>query len=139
MRARFAFVEAMQKVKTRASVEAQRDKLIDMLRLCRGDNMGVRDLIPSLLLRLGQFQECYDFIRWYETEGQRGDYDWGNIDLPFLDVENADVLEPVDYLCHRFPSINVAAVALLKIKLLMVARVVQSHNTSSSEAPMAIP
>src|SRR5215471_18139118 len=47
MRARFALVEALQKIKTHDSVQAQLDHLLDMLRLCRGDNMGVRDLVPA--------------------------------------------------------------------------------------------
>jgi hypothetical protein len=40
MRARFALVEALQKVRTHESVKAQLEHLQDMLRLCRGDNMG---------------------------------------------------------------------------------------------------
>jgi hypothetical protein len=52
--------------------------------------MGVRDLLPGLLLRLGKDQECYDFCQWYVTTGQRGDYDWGDMDLEFLDVKDVD-------------------------------------------------
>ncbi len=58
MRARYALVEALGKVNTRDAVQAQLDHLLDMLRLCRGDNMGVRYLVPHLMLRLNQDQEC---------------------------------------------------------------------------------
>ena len=62
MRSRYAVVEAYLAIDTYAAVEAARSHLADMLRLCRGDNMGVRDLVPATLLRLGRDQECYDFV-----------------------------------------------------------------------------
>ena len=43
MRARFGYVEALLKVKSRSAVEKALEHLLDMLRLCRGDNMGVRE------------------------------------------------------------------------------------------------
>lgn len=46
-------------------------------RLCRSDNMGVRDLSPHLPLRLGNHQEWYGFVKCYATIGQGRDYDWG--------------------------------------------------------------
>lgn len=95
MRARYALVEALLKVKTYASVKAAHDHIMDMLRLCRSDNMGVREQVPWLKLRLGRDQECYDFCVWWATTGQERDYDWGNMDLPYLDIKNADILEPV--------------------------------------------
>jgi hypothetical protein len=68
MRDRFAYVQALQKLDTYASVKLQLDTLLDMLRLCRGDNMGVRNLVPGLMLRLNMDQECYDFIKWYSSK-----------------------------------------------------------------------
>lgn len=65
MRSRYAVVEAYLAIDTYAAVEAARSHLADMLRLCRGDNMGVRDLVPAILLRLGRDQECYDFVGRY--------------------------------------------------------------------------
>ena len=95
MRLRFALVEALQQVYTRESLEAQLHHLQDMMRLCRGDNMGLRHYVPVLLLRLDRDQECYDFAKWYETVGRRGDYDWGNMDLGFLDLKGEDAFEEV--------------------------------------------
>lgn len=42
MRARYAVVEALGKIKTHEAVQMSLDHLMDMLRLCRGDNMGDR-------------------------------------------------------------------------------------------------
>lgn len=119
MRARFGLVEALRKIKTPYSTQAQLDHLMDMLRLCRSDNMGVRDLVPALMLQLNKDQECYDFVKWWRTTGCEGDYDWGDMDLPHLDIHNADSYEPVDFLCGRWISLSqTAAIILLKIKLL---------------------
>ena len=77
MRWRYALVEALLTEHTYAAVSAALDHLLDMLRLCRGDNMGVRDSVPALYLRLGREQECYDFIKWWATMGEQSNYDWG--------------------------------------------------------------
>lgn len=120
MRARYAFVEALIKVGTYDAIELAYENLIDMLRLCRGDNMGVRDVIPSLLLRLGRDQECYDFVKWWNTKGNASDYDWGDIDLPYLDVKDADIFESPDYLCEKFGSLaHTVAAALVKVKVML--------------------
>jgi hypothetical protein len=59
MRARFALVESLNKVNTQLAVQESLDTLLDMLQLCRSDNMGVRDLVPAMFLRLGMHHECY--------------------------------------------------------------------------------
>ncbi|KAH7128030.1 hypothetical protein B0J13DRAFT_143167 [Dactylonectria estremocensis] len=96
MSARFRLVDAtLERFRARRHVlQAALGHLLDMLRLCRGDNMGVRDIVPSLYLSLGREQEAYDFIKWYATTGNDANYDWGNMDLPYLDVKNADVTVP---------------------------------------------
>ena len=129
MRNRYALVEALLKVKTPDAVDAAFQHLMDMLRLCRGDNMGIRDLIPALFLRLGKDQECYDFAKWYATTGQDSHYDWGNMSLPFLDVKDADVFEPVDVFTRRYLGLShTVSVTLLKIRLLLDVRDLQSST-----------
>ena len=59
MRARYAYVESVIKAKSRRAIETAVRHLEDMFRLCRGDNMGLRDIAPHLYLRLGRDQECY--------------------------------------------------------------------------------
>ncbi|KAK5946507.1 hypothetical protein PMZ80_000650 [Knufia obscura] len=120
MRARFDLADTIRKLGTLNGVREALDHLQDMLRLCRGDNMGVRDLIPAMMLQLDRDQECYDFVKWYETEGQRSDYDWGDMDLPFLNVKNANVLEGVEFIDRKYGGVHhVSAVMLLKLKLLV--------------------
>lgn len=132
MRARYALIEALRKVSTFDATQESLDHCLDILRLNRSDNMGVRDLVPVLFLRLGRDQECYDFVKWFQTIGQDGDYDWGDMSLPFLHIKNADPFEPVEYLCGKYPDLShVAAIALLKIKLLVDLQALQ--NTGNLE------
>lgn len=123
MRFRYRLVETILEVKTFDAVELALSHLMDMLRLCRSDNMGVRSLIPALLLRLGKDRECYDFVKWYTTTGQESDYDWGDISLPFLDTKDADIFEPVDLFCRKYLDVShTIAVTLLKLRLFLAIR-----------------
>lgn len=120
MRARFFLADEVRRTSTLEGVREALDHFKDMLRLCRTDNLGVRDLVPALMLQLDQDQECYDFIKWWQTEGQRSDYDWGNLDLPFLNVKDADVFEPTGFMDQgEFGDAHhCAALILLKLKIL---------------------
>lgn len=140
MRARFALVTAMAEVDNAQSVKAQLDHLMDMLRLCRGDNMGVRDLVPGLMLRLNKDQECYDFIKWWKVVRDNSRYDWGNTDLPYLDIKNADIFEPVERFRGPFPNLShLSCLCLLKIKLLFeVMRLEQSTASLGPAIPREI-
>jgi len=134
MRARFALVEALNKVNTHASVQAQLDHLMDIMRLCRGDNMGVRDLVPALMLQLNKDQECYDFLKWWATTGEK--YDWGNLELPYLDIKNADAFESDKYLRKDFVNLShTVAFTLLKIKLLLDLTALRDAALGGKKAP----
>ena len=120
MRARYGVVDAQLKFNTRQAVETALDHMLDMLRLCRSDNMGLRDIVPALFLRLSRDQECYDFCKWWETTGSEGSYDFGDTSLAYLDIKNADVFEPVDPFINRYSSLSqTIAIMLLKIRLLI--------------------
>ncbi|RYP59052.1 hypothetical protein DL769_008701 [Monosporascus sp. CRB-8-3] len=120
MRQRYALVEAILKVHTVDAVEAALSHLMDMVKLNRGDSMGLRSQIPALMLRLNKDQECYDFVKWWHTCDPHGTYDWGNLDLPHLDVKDADAFEPCDVFLSDFPDLGqTAAVMLLKVRLLI--------------------
>lgn len=119
MRARFALSDLLRKEGTLDGVKEGLSHLMDMMRLCRSDNMGVRSMIPAMMLQLDQDQECYDFMKWYATAGQDSHYDWGDTDLPFLDVRNADVHEDPSYVAGKYGNPHhITALILLKIKLL---------------------
>lgn len=139
MRSRYALVEALLKVKTTIAVEAAFQHLMDMLRLCRGDNMGVRDLVPALFLRLGKEQECYDFVKWHATTSQDSHYDWDDMSLPFLDVKNADVFEPVDVFTRKYLDLShTVSVTLLKIRLLLDVRDLQNSTAIGEKLPQEL-
>ncbi|MCJ1439195.1 hypothetical protein MMC27_008586 [Xylographa pallens] len=139
MRARYGLVEALLQIKTYAAVEAADSHIMDILRLCRTDNMGVRDVLPALDLRLGRDQQCYDFCKWWATTGQEGDYDWGELDNPYLDIKDADVFEPPN---ERFLSAfdlgHSVAITLLKIKLLIDVRALQNSSMIRTRVPQEI-
>lgn len=140
MRARYAVVEALLKIKTYAAVEAAQGHVMDILRLCRSDNMGVRDLAPALDLRLGKDQECYDFCKWWATTGQEDSYDSGNLDSPYLDVKDADAFEPLpENLIGEWPSLSHSvAITLLKIRLLIDLRALQNSSVIGNRVPQEI-
>ncbi|RDL41109.1 uncharacterized protein BP5553_01088 [Venustampulla echinocandica] len=120
MRARFAIVKELEETQTRSSVQSQLDVIMDLLRLNRSDNMGARDMVPALMLRLGKDQECYDFLKWWCTTADEADYDWGDMSEPYMDIRNADVFEGVEHQCQRYASLShTVAATLLKIKILL--------------------
>ncbi|KAJ6032485.1 hypothetical protein N7540_003217 [Penicillium herquei] len=95
------------------AVQAELDIYIELLRLCPGDNMGIRGSVPGAMLRLGKDQECYDFIKWFETAEDYG--------RNFLNIKNTDIFEPVDFVRVK-PVGNLSrplCLILLKIKLLI--------------------
>ncbi|GAW15192.1 hypothetical protein ANO14919_046010 [Xylariales sp. No.14919] len=123
MRARFGLARKLFLLGTLDGVGEGLEHLRDMLRLCRSDNMGVRDLIPAIMLRLDLDQECYDFIKWWATCDPDGTYDWGDMTLPYLDIHGADVLEDPEFLVDKYSSLNsVVALLILKLKLLVDIR-----------------
>lgn len=136
MRARYALVEALLKIKTFDAVRSAAEHLRDMLRLCCSDNLGVRDLLPALHLRLGKDQECYDFVKWWATYDPDGRYDMGNTNLPYLNIVDADAFESVEYLCGDFPDLShLISVSLLKIKLLIDLKALQNSAFLTGTQP----
>ncbi|KAI1266495.1 hypothetical protein F5Y18DRAFT_444957 [Xylariaceae sp. FL1019] len=121
MRARFAAADALLQIDTTKSVEKALAHFQDMLRLCRSDNLGVRDIVPGLLLRLGRVQECYDFLKWWATiddeHHYNGRYDWGDASLPYLNIRGANVFEAVFTSASRLSLSQLATLTLLKLQL----------------------
>jgi hypothetical protein len=140
MKLRFGLVNLILKVKTPDAVNAALQHLMDMLRLCRTDGAGARNLVPSLFLRLGKDQECYDFVKWWHTTGQDSHYDWEDMSLPFLDVKDADVFEdvfePVVVFTEKCLALShTVSVTLLKVRLLLDVRALQSSIGMSEKLP----
>ncbi|KAK1215710.1 hypothetical protein PQX77_021672 [Marasmius sp. AFHP31] len=134
MRARSALLHELLKVNTRQAVQSALDHILNMLRLCRSDNIGVRSIAPALYLRLGRDQDCYDFCKWWATCDPDGHYDWGNMELPYLSTKDADVFEPANPFLKRFPDLaHTVSITLLKIRLLIdlqtLARIERETST----------
>ncbi|KAG6016193.1 hypothetical protein E4U54_002078 [Claviceps lovelessii] len=138
MRARFGFVDTLLMDLDGVGapvdvVQTALNHLADMVRLNRSDNMGLRSMIPPLLIRLGRDQDAYDFVKWHATTGQDPDYDWGNMSLPFLDIKGADVLEDVEplFTTSWHDLSHTASVMLIKTRLFLDLR-------SLETAPLAL-
>ncbi|KAJ5730181.1 uncharacterized protein N7483_004689 [Penicillium malachiteum] len=120
------------------ATETQLEHLMDMLRLCHSDNMGLRSLVPALMLRLNKDQRCYDFIKWWATD--RPGYDWGDTDLPYLDINGANPFESVNQHVGAFVVLSpTVSLTLLKIKLLLdLMKIGHSTSTVGPKVPREI-
>lgn len=139
MRARYEFVDVMLShfSRHRVAVQTALDHLMDMLRLNRSDNMGLRDIVPALMLRLGRDQDAYDFIKWWATCDPDGHYDWGNIELSYLDTKDADFLEEPTWWMGRFVGLGHAtAVVLIKLRVLLQLRDLQNTARALQASPL---
>ncbi|KAK9774581.1 putative MYND-type zinc finger protein samB [Seiridium cardinale] len=117
MRARHTAADALLKADTMSAVECALDHFTGMLRLCRSDNLGVRDAIPALLLRLGREQECYDFLKWWATIDKDDSYDWSDVTQPYLDIHGANAFEGIDVLSSHLSLSHLVSLTLLKLRL----------------------
>lgn len=124
MRARYAVVLYMiAQFDNTDAIQASLDHLTEMLYLCRSDNQGVRDLMPGLYLRLGQDQECYDFVKRWATLArvEPDEDDWGFLCERDLGVHDADVFESPEGLwaggCLQLsPAV---CLVLIKVRILL--------------------
>lgn len=136
MLARYRLTGSLIDIGTRVAVNAAHIHLTDMHRLCRGDNMGIRDLTPHIKLRLRMDQEAYDFVKWWATKGREGDYTRKEGGGPFLDIRGADAYEePKVFLAAQIGISHAIAIMLIKLqllhdlKLLEEGKVVRSNIT----------
>ena len=111
------------------AAEAALSHMVDMLRLCRGDNMGIRSIMPALWVALGRDQEAYDFMKWWAAKGEESNFDPGDLSRPFLDIKNADMLEPpMKYWTSDFwvELSHASVVTLIKLRILIDLRNMQN-------------
>jgi len=57
------------------------DHLLEMLKLSRSDDMGLRDTVPGSYIRLNEDQAAYDFMKWYAITDK---YYWNIDTTPYL-------------------------------------------------------
>jgi len=125
--ARMGLVNALGCVNNRISDSTRLMHLEDLISLCRTDLIGLREEIPDVLLRLGQDQECYDFIVWWTRAGKALNRGWdGNEETqPFLDTRVADVFESLEScfgVMEEASTQHLLDVLLIKVRLLLDAR-----------------
>ncbi|KAJ5934165.1 hypothetical protein N7466_003712 [Penicillium verhagenii] len=107
-------IRAIQLIQHADSMQAELDCLMDMLRLGPDIDTGLRESIPTVMIRLNKDQECYDFLKWWETRAN-------DDNAKFLDIKNADILESVDFVrSKRHGELPMTlSLMLLKIKFLI--------------------
>ncbi|ORY67743.1 uncharacterized protein BCR38DRAFT_456408 [Pseudomassariella vexata] len=138
MQARHDLMSATLNVRTGEAVQIALDNCLETLRLCREDNLGVREQVPSLYLRLGRDQDAFDFLKWYDV-CVTDTYDWSDMDLPFLDLRDQDAFAPCDLEnCSELAFL--VAMANLKMKLLLDMKMLQvcikKHGNKDFETKM---
>lgn len=102
--------------------------------------MGVRDMVPSQLLRLGRDQEAYDFVKWWVESDDRPNYDWGDTSLPYLDIKDADALkeDPIFTKNGSYKACMIIAITLVKIRLLLEIRSWKDAKIIGKKVPQEI-
>jgi len=138
MQAKMMLSETLIRTYHRQGIDDALANFLDMLRLSRSDNRGIRLIAGPLFLRVGQDQECYDFLKWWaiKSNDQNG-YDWHDTSLPYLDIKDADVLEPIDVFLNDYAMvIPLVTLLLIKVRLLLeiqavekVREILQPHAT----------
>ncbi|KAK7953868.1 hypothetical protein PG988_014562 [Apiospora saccharicola] len=122
-------------LRTGEAVEAALATALEMLRLCRGDNLGVRSQVPVLYLRLGRDQEAFDFLKWYATRGTSGDYNWSDMSQPFLDLKGEDAFEDMTTPLKKVVDLSfLASMTLLKTRLMLDLVALRSYVEEKGKA-----
>ncbi|CAJ2508309.1 Uu.00g094950.m01.CDS01 [Anthostomella pinea] len=137
MIARQGLVDSLLNINTRMASQEAADHLWDMLQLARNDGMGIRNQLPGQLLRLGQDQEAYDFMKWWTVTENDDQHDASNMSLPYLDVHGADVFEPVALFIKDPPIGELTprvCVTLIKLRLLNDLETLQKAPGASLES-----
>lgn len=135
MRARLDLFHRLKRLGTLDSIMEAVTHAWDMLRLSRTDAIGIRQILPGLLLQLDRDQQCYDFVKWWFVESQDESY---IEDAPrYLTTRNADTFEDVDIFNTKFPDFDqLIAVLLLKLKVLADVRALKQSRKRLLATPL---
>ena len=108
------------------AVGAALNHLVDLLAAARADPFYLRNVIPALYATLGMDQHAYDFMKWWAGKSAEEllEVDWNDPSVPYLDVRDADVLEPLPDAWVKAPSRKLelshpVIVMLLKMRVLL--------------------
>jgi len=119
MRAKYGYLKALEQCRTRDGLQMVLDHALECLRLCSSDNLGVRFLVPSLLLILHKTQEAYDFVKWWETCDTDGRNQFRDAYLPYVTLQGENMLEDSMPFTEDKEVSNILAYAMVKHRLLL--------------------
>ncbi|GKU21556.1 unnamed protein product [Fusarium langsethiae] len=118
MMLQFPGVDELLQSPSKDETELALDELWNMLKKDHTDPLHLSDIIPHVLLELGEEQKCYDFIKWSSLHGPRSSS--SNTKSPFFDLEGADACESLKKLGLSGLSLSqLVALTLLKLRLYM--------------------
>ncbi|KAJ3057001.1 hypothetical protein HK097_001485 [Rhizophlyctis rosea] len=83
-------------------------------------------------------QTVYDFIKWYATTGRQPDYDWDDLEQPFLNIVGDNAFEPVDCLLDLEDTQFLVAATLLKVRILLDLKEMQKQRWYSRKQQQEI-
>ncbi|PPQ74966.1 hypothetical protein CVT26_011684 [Gymnopilus dilepis] len=131
MRARYeVFFVLAKESEALLGLEAAAKHGWEMLRLCRSDNLGVRDVLPGVLLRIGEDQKALGFC-WYwvrsfhdddDEDNEEGDEESDEEEIePYLRPEHLNrsifTALPEKWVSSRFTVLpQMIPIALLKLR-----------------------
>ncbi|CAG8183176.1 unnamed protein product [Penicillium salamii] len=80
-----------------------------------------REIIPAVMIRLDKDQECYDFLKWWATHGNvYGEQSYHDSE-PFLNIKDANPLEPVEPFLRNMEELpHIVCLTLIKIRLYII-------------------
>eukprot|EP01084_Bolivina_argentea_P276557 471901_1 len=108
--------------------ESALDHYMELLRLCHGDNLSVRDEAIFILLRLNRIEDAYNFIKWWMTIDLNENYNWNQPPISkqgeWLYLQNEDIHEDLLQIIHqkrhqRVLNLNfLASLFLIKMQII---------------------
>ena len=113
---------------------------LDILRLNPSDNLDVRFLVPSMMIRLGMDKDASEFIRRYRKVSPNCQYAWAHLDmvLPEPKPESNEDSASAEWLDECVPLPFKAAFALLRLRLLFCLHDLEHANLLASRLPPEI-
>ncbi|MCJ1332246.1 hypothetical protein MMC10_008938 [Thelotrema lepadinum] len=139
MLARYKFVGALREIDTRLSVQTQKHHLMEMLRLSGFDNMDLRPLVPGTILRLGQEQECYDFMKRTQTALNGPDFMVDASKPPWASIQGCNSFEPLASFCSGGEIELPFKVGLTLVKIRLLLDLLALRAAKAIAIPQSIP
>ncbi|RGP69217.1 ribonuclease h [Fusarium longipes] len=127
----FAGVDELLQSSSEDEVEMALTELWVMLKKDRTDPLHLSDIIPHVLLQLGDEQKCYDFIKWCASNHSITPSSYPK--TPFFDLDGADVFESPSTLMQSGLGLShLVALTLLKLRLYLDLDAISERDFDTS-------